>query len=80
MHQSSSIKFLANEIIENLANDRPNKNVIPTGFKYFDQEFGGLSLGELVVIGGRPAMGKSLFVVNLVSNILVRDKFSIAVF
>ena len=43
--------------------------IIPTGFKYFDQEFGGLSLGELVVIGGRPAMGKSLFVVNLVSNI-----------
>jgi replicative DNA helicase len=73
MLQSSSIKFLANEIIENLANDRPNKNVIPTGFKYFDQEFGGLSLGELVVIGGRPAMGKSLFVLNLVSNICEQE-------
>ena len=67
--QSTSIKELSNEIIENITNERPNKNVIPTGFKYFDQEFGGLSLGELVVIGGRPAMGKSLFVVNLVSNI-----------
>ena len=67
--QSTSIKELSNEIIENITNERPNKNVIPTGFKYFDEEFGGLSLGELVVIGGRPAMGKSLFVVNLVSNI-----------
>ena len=71
--KSASIKELSNEIIENLANDRPNKNVIPTGFKYFDQEFGGLSLGELVVIGGRPAMGKSLFVVNLVSNICEQE-------
>ena len=71
--QSTSIKELSNEIIENITNERPNKNVIPTGFKYFDQEFGGLSLGELVVIGGRPAMGKSLFVVNLVSNICEQE-------
>lgn len=71
--QSTSISQLSEEIIKNIENNRPNKNIIPTGFKYFDEEFAGLSLGELVVIGGRPAMGKSLFVVNLVSNICEQE-------
>ena len=71
--KSTSIKELSEEIIQNIENNRPNKNIIPTGFKYFDEEFAGLSLGELLVIGGRPAMGKSLFVVNLVSNICEQE-------
>jgi replicative DNA helicase len=71
--QSTSISVLSKEIIQNIENSRPNKNIILTGFKYFDDDFGGLSLGELVVIGGRPAMGKSLFVINLVSNICEKE-------
>ena len=77
-HQSQSISTLSNEIIQNIENKEGNKNLIPTGFKYLDEDFGGLSLGELIVIGGRPAMGKSLFVINLVSNIC--DKESILFF
>ena len=71
--KSISINELSNEIIQSIESKGLSKNIIPTGFKYFDQEFGGLSLGELVVIGGRPAMGKSLFVVNLVSNICEQE-------
>jgi replicative DNA helicase len=71
--QSTSISQLSEEIIQNIENNRPNKNILFTGFKYFDEKYGGLSLGELVVIGGRPAMGKSLFVVNLVSNICEQE-------
>ena len=76
--KSSTIKELSNEIIQDIENEGVSKNIISTGFKYFDEEFGGLSLGEVVVIGGRPAMGKSLFVINLVSNIC--DKESILFF
>ena len=71
--KSISINELSNEIIQSIESKGLSKNIIPTGFKYFDQEFGGLSLGELVVIGGRPAMGKSLSVVNLVSNICEQE-------
>jgi replicative DNA helicase len=67
--KSTSISNLSKEIVQNIENKDVNNNLIPTGFKYLDEEFGGLSLGELVVIGGRPAMGKSQFVINLVSNI-----------
>ncbi len=76
--KSTQIGKLSNEIIQNIDNKAGNKNVIPTGFKYLDEDFGGLSLGELIVIGGRPGMGKSLFAINLVSNIC--DKESILFF
>ncbi|GAA4059604.1 DnaB-like helicase C-terminal domain-containing protein [Flavobacterium chungnamense] len=71
--QSTPIGTLSKEIVQNIENKDGNNNVIPTGFEYLDEEFGGLSLGELVVIGGRPAMGKSQFVINLVSNICDRE-------
>lgn len=64
----SSINQLTNEVVNNLDNLNTS-HLIPTGFKSFDAEFCGLSLGELVVVGGRPAMGKTQFIVNLVANI-----------
>lgn len=71
--QSISISTLSKEIVQNIENKEGNKNLIPTGFQHLDEDFGGLSLGELVVVGGRPGMGKSQFVVNLVSNICDRE-------
>lgn len=67
--QSSSILDLSTQIYNNIKNGAVNSGFIPTEFKFFDDEFGGLILGELVVVGGRTAMGKSLFAVSLVSNI-----------
>lgn len=67
--QSTSISTLSKEIIQNIENKDGNNNLIPTGFHYLDAEFGGLYLGGVVVLGGRPGMGKSQFVINLVSNI-----------
>jgi replicative DNA helicase len=50
---STSISALSKEIVQNIENKDGNKNLIPTGFKYLDKDFGALSVGELVVIGGR---------------------------
>ena len=71
--KSTSISTLSNEIVQNIENKDGNSNLIPTGFQHLDEEFGGLSLGELIVIGGRPGMGKSQFAINLVSNICDRE-------
>lgn len=43
--------------------------IIKTDFTDYDEQFGGLIKGELVVIGGRPGMGKSQFMINLCTNI-----------
>jgi replicative DNA helicase len=44
---------------------------IPTGWKAYDASFGGVIPGEMMVIGGRPAMGKTQLLVQLALNISV---------
>lgn len=46
--------------------------VIATGWGNYDGVFGGLYRGELVVLGGRPGMGKSSLLINLGLNVSSR--------
>lgn len=49
---------------------------IPTGFRDLDDKLGGgLRGGELVIVAGRPAMGKTAFALNI-SNNVARDYVS----
>ncbi len=41
---------------------------VPSGFKEFDQLTAGLQKGELVVIAGRPSMGKTSMAMNIAEN------------
>lgn len=41
---------------------------VPSGFETFDRSLSGFIGGRLYIIGGRPSMGKTTFVLNLVSN------------
>ena len=41
---------------------------IPTGYEHFDKRTGGCGAGWLMIIGGRPAMGKTTFVLNVAWN------------
>jgi len=43
-----------------------------TGFKSFDDRFLGLRAGDLWVLGGRPAMGKTAFALNVVENVVIQ--------
>ena len=38
---------------------------LPTGFDEFDRKTGGLRPGDLVIVAGRPSMGKTTFAVNM---------------
>ncbi|MGL4876143.1 MAG: replicative DNA helicase [Clostridium sp.] len=40
-----------------------------TGFSLYDEHIGALKKGELVVVAGRPGMGKTVFAVNLLVNL-----------
>ena len=44
--------------------------LIHTGFYGIDQLAGGLTRGEITVIGGRPGHGKTTFLVNLLANMV----------
>jgi len=41
---------------------------LPTGFKALDDMLGGLHKGEMIVVAGRPSMGKSSFAIDIALN------------
>jgi replicative DNA helicase len=53
----------------NAIQDKESK-LIKTGFEGIDTLAGGLTRGEITVIGGRPGHGKTTFIVNLLANMI----------
>ena len=53
---------------------------IPTGFHDLDQMTSGLQEGELVVVAGRPSMGKTAFALNVGEHVAVEHRLPVAVF
>ena len=71
MEYNSETNMSINEAVIRLKSQIKNvqPNVLKTGFKQLDA-FGGFAPGELCVIGARPAMGKTTFLLNLISYML----------
>jgi replicative DNA helicase len=55
---------------------------LPTGFDEFDRKTGGLRPGDLVIVAGRPSMGKTTFAVNMAEFAALQGgvKASVAIF
>lgn len=55
---------------------------LPTGFDDFDRKTGGLRPGDLVVVAGRPSMGKTTFAVNMAEYAALKGdvRASVAIF
>lgn len=51
-----------------------------TGFEYLDKRTGGLHGGELILIAGRPAMGKSALAMNIAEHIAIKEGKTVALF
>lgn len=52
----------------------------PTGFTALDEMTGGLQAGHLIVLAGRPGMGKTALAMNIAEHVALRAKLPIAVF
>lgn len=52
------------DVVKEILNGNPAE-MIKFGFPNFDQFFGGVEVGSLIVLGGRPSMGKTTMAVNL---------------
>ena len=53
---------------------------VATGFDDFDQRTAGLQRSDLIIVAGRPSMGKTAFAVNIAEHAAIKDKMSVAVF
>lgn len=67
-------------MIQELAEKKANVTGLPTGFTDLDEKTSGLHPGNLIIIAGRPAMGKTSFVLNIAENSAVQAKASVALF
>lgn len=51
-----------------------------TGFTDLDIMTSGLQAGDLIVVAGRPSMGKTAFAINIAENIALDSKLPVAIF
>ena len=51
-----------------------NRNALATGFQDLDILLSGVEKGNLITIGARPAMGKTAFILSIMSNLLKQNK------
>ena len=53
---------------------------IPTGFADLDAKTAGLQGGDLIIVAGRPSMGKTAFSINMGENIAIDSGLPVAIF
>jgi len=53
---------------------------VPSGYDDLDKMTAGFQPGDLIIIAGRPAMGKSSLAVNMAENAAIRHKVPVAIF
>ena len=53
---------------------------VPTGFEKLDEITAGLQKSDLIVIAGRPSMGKTAFALNIAQHAAIQEKVPVAIF
>ena len=51
-----------------------SKNLIQTGFKNIDRKIKGFKSGDLIVVAGRPGMGKTTWALNIATSNILKGK------
>ena len=70
----------AEENINFLTKNKNEVTGISTGFLDFDKYTTGLKEGQLIIVAGRPGIGKTVVATNLASNIAINSKKTVALF
>ena len=75
-----SIMASATQKLEQLSKSKGGVTGLPTGFKDLDQMTAGLQPGDLVVIAGRPSMGKTAFSMNIAEHAAIANNKPVLIF
>ena len=65
---ASNIEDVIDDTVESIKNK--TTKLIKTGYNNLDKFSGGLTRGEITIIGGRPGHGKTTVMINMLANVL----------
>lgn len=68
------------EVLESYHQRRGGVTGIPTGFYRLDELTSGLQKSDLIIVAGRPSMGKTAFCLNVARNVAINAKIPVGIF
>ena len=68
------------EQVERMFDRKTQITGVPTGFSELDKMTAGLQPSELIVIAGRPSMGKTSFALNIARNAAIDEQIPVGIF
>ena len=75
------LKTVVKRIDELASNPNPSDVTgVPSGFVDIDQKTAGMHGGDLIIVAGRPSMGKTSFALNLAEHVAIDQGLPIAIF
>ena len=79
---ATPIKDLITQAFENIESRKGGDGVtgLPTGFEELNHMLCGFQKGEMVIVAGRPSMGKTSFALNIAEYIGVNDNTPVVIF
>ncbi len=77
-----NLKNISNDLSNLLHDWQDNTGVtgLSTGFSKLDELTSGLQNGDLIIVAGRPSMGKTAISMNIVGNVAIEQKKPVMVF
>src|SRR5690606_27558176 len=66
--------------IDHLFHTQSSITGLPTGLSNFDEMTAGLQRGDLVIVAGRPSMGKTSLAMNIAEHAVIGSKMPVAIF
>jgi len=78
----TNIKDIIKDVVNRVHEMQEKKGFkgIETGFSEFDKLTSGLQNGDLIIIAGRPSMGKTSLSMNIVEHVAIHNSIPVAVF
>jgi replicative DNA helicase len=76
----ASLLVQATERIDNIQQNPGSLTGAPTGYNDLDEMTSGLQDGELIIVAGRPSMGKTAFSMNIAEHVAIKGDKPVLVF
>ena len=75
------LKQVVDRVQELYDRDNPSEVTgVPTGLVDLDEKTSGLQPSDMIIVAGRPAMGKTTFALNLAEHIAIEQRLPVAIF